>query len=247
MAHDVIDVGFDDQDLDSKVPAKAERYKGRKGYTDRIGIIFFKKKEVVAGTPLRDQFSIDECPRFLAKDTHFYQGLGYTFCNTAPGSAPSVCCERLGPSDRRIATLIVKYRTDKNGMPLQPFNTGSLEFMTWAFNAMKFQQLRAVHSENPLQTHDLKITCTNDDFQHLQFFPCKEAMWRLHDDLIRHVLAELAKREQEVMKTLGTQRTDAEILEKLGASVPSSSSSGGGTASAGADSGVDYSDLLGQS
>jgi hypothetical protein len=85
------EIGFGDESIGSD---RTERYKGRKGYTDRIGFVF---------------------PTRIQKAKVHYKDK-YIICSGG------LCCEKLGPPKFRLGAVIVQYSTDKRGRPEKPFN-----------------------------------------------------------------------------------------------------------------------------
>lgn len=73
------------------------------------------------------------------------------------------CCKLLGPSAPRWAVLIVQYRTDKAGQLTRPFG---MERKLWKFGADKYQQIRNVGRDFPLERHDLSVFCAADGEQY---------------------------------------------------------------------------------
>lgn len=84
------EVGFDSEDIGGD---KVDRYKGRKGYTDRLGF------------PLST--------RLRVADVHFKDK--YVLCTKG------LCCQKMEPAQKRIGCVVVQYATNKQGDLEQPF------------------------------------------------------------------------------------------------------------------------------
>jgi len=154
----VEDIDIDDESI---VDSKSEKYKGRQGYTDRIGLI------------------LDEGIKFKKAMTHY----GF---NTHFLCKRGFCCEVAPkPSEPRIGCIVIHYRTDKHGGIEKPF---AYELKPWIFSEKKYLQLRRVNEEWPLTEHDLKVTCQEQKYQQLEFTSCKEAFWRKSEKLKKDVL-----------------------------------------------------------
>lgn len=90
MADYYDEIGFDDDTIGSE---RTERWKGRKGYTDRVGFIF----------PTR------------VRKTKVHYKEKYIEC------MGGVCCEKLGPPSHRLGIVMVHYATDRKGTLEKPF------------------------------------------------------------------------------------------------------------------------------
>jgi hypothetical protein len=127
-----------------------EKYKGKKGQVDRGAIVFTDPKAMFVGAKIH------------FKERFFYCKKG-------------LCCEKLGAPKYRIGSVLVKYATDKLGNLKQPF---SYELLPWIFSDGAFIKLKTINAEFPLATHDIKIACDNEDYQHLNITPCSEVIWQ---------------------------------------------------------------------
>jgi len=101
---------LDFEDINVK-PRFKEKYKGVPGEKHRIGILWPKNTEVKKGP-------------FVLRNTHYHEK--YFVCKDG------ICCEKLGPSKSRIACLVIKYKTKKDGSLIQkqdkvPFDFEILE------------------------------------------------------------------------------------------------------------------------
>lgn len=76
----------------------------------------------------------------------------------------AICCEKLGVPRKRFAALVIHYTTAPNGTLLQPF---SFVLKVWRFNETIFETLRTINRELPLETHDLIISCKDEQYQKL--------------------------------------------------------------------------------
>jgi len=182
-----------------------ENYKGVKGRTDRIGILF---PEMIA-----------------AARTHFVPDGGYVLCQSefkeVGGNDVIVrmapCCEKLREPRKRFAAMIIQYRTDKDGNLLKPL---SYDLKVWTFGPDKYIELRSLNAEFPLAAHDLRLTCTDDNFQKLTIQTCRESVVGVEafqrefgQAVIDWATATVPKLHRAVGKTL----TPVELAEKLGA------------------------------
>ena len=167
-----------------------EKYKGKKGETHRIGIVF----------EVADKL-------FRGKKVHFKEK--YFVCTG------KTCCKVLGPAKTRIVATIIKYNTDRTGVVTKPFG---YEILPWNFSENAFLKLKTLNSEYPLTEHDIKISCTNQDYQHLDFSVCKESLWQANETLKKQILKEAAP-VTESSSNIAPMLTEEEIKDLLGVAV----------------------------
>jgi hypothetical protein len=165
-----------------------EKYKGKKNQVDRVAIIYTDPKAMFAGSRIhfKDRF-------FLCKK--------------------GKCCEVLGPAKWRVGAVIIKYGTDKQGMIKKPFEFGLLP---WVFGEQTYVKLKNTNSEFPLATHDVKIACTNEEYQHLDITPCNECVWTAKDELRLSILDQAKPIWEYVKKSIASDLSVEEINDLLG-------------------------------
>lgn len=180
-----------------------EKYKGTPGKKDRIAVIW-----------PQDEAKFGKGP-FITRNTHFEQK--YFVCKEG------VCCDKLGPSQQRFACLVVHYKTKKDGTldrnegDKVPF---SFEVKPWVFTAKKFNQLKSLHLEWDLRKHDFAVTCEGqENFQDLEFVPCKESIWQLKPEFAELVYKESESMRATLSRELGAELTTDEIKELLGVGI----------------------------
>jgi hypothetical protein len=83
-----------------------------------------------------------------------------------------------------------------------------------------------MNSEFPLATHDIKISCTNEEYQHLDIVPCNECLWISRDELKLQIQEQAKPIWDSLKKTLASDLTVEQISELLGV---------GGTTTSGVD------------
>lgn len=213
------ETGFDD--LSVRV-FEIELFKGRKGYTDRVGF------------PLLGKGKDGELVPFTLKARVHYNSETGTFLCLSSGDEQADCCKRLGSPGLRFGTILVQYLTDKNGTLKKP---GGYDLKFWFFSDKKFDKLRSVNSEYSLAQKDLKISCTNQEFQHLDMMPCKEAVWQLKESLKVKIQEDAEKLKPQLKKMLARNKTLEQVREDLGIS-------SGGSGQIDESDLEDYSDVL---
>lgn len=165
-----------------------DKYKGKKNQVDRTAIIYTDPKAMFAGSKIhyKDRF-------FLCKK--------------------GKCCEKLGPPKWRVGAVLIKYNTDKQGNVKKPFG---YELYPWIFSEQTYIKLKNVNSEFPLASHDIKISCTNEEYQHLDITPCTEALWSVKEEIKKQILEEAKPLWDYVKKSIASDLSAEEINDLLG-------------------------------
>jgi len=185
MADEVSTFGFENEDIKGSI---YEKYKGKKGEIHRGAIVFSDPKAMFVGAKI-----------------HYYDPQKkYFLCKQ------SICCEKLGVPKWRVGMVLIKYATDKLGAPKQPF---SYDLYPWVFSETTFTKLKSLNNEFPLATHDIKIACTNDEYQHLDITPCQEAIWQIKEELKKKVLDEAKPIWDYIKKGLANNLSVEEIKD----------------------------------
>lgn len=167
-----------------------DKYKGKKGEVHRLGVIYTDPKSMFAGSKV-----------------HFNQR--FFLCKKG------VCCEKCGPPKWRVGAVVIKYGTDKQGAVKQPF---SYEIMPWLFSEGAYLKLKTTNSEFPLASHDIKVSCTNDEYQHLDINPCQESIWQAKEELKKKILEEAKPVWDYIKKSIASDLSVEEIKDLLGMS-----------------------------
>lgn len=167
-----------------------EKYKGKKGVVDRGGIVYTEPTAMFAGVPAHYSEKYFQCKK-------------------------SFCCEKLGIAKYRIGAVLIKYGTDKNGNIKTPF---SYELFPWMFGEGTWGKIKTLNNEFSLTSHDIKIACTNEDYQNLDITPCQESVWQLKEGLKKQILEEAKPIWDYVKKGLASNLSIEEIKELLNAS-----------------------------
>lgn len=225
-------VSFTSFDDDTIKTGDFEYYKGTKGRIDRIAVL--NPKQIAFG---RYHFGPEGSGlgSFVCLSEWTRKG-GQDVCTKR-----ALCCEKLGDPRKRFAVLIAHFTTDPKGNLQTPL---SYVLKVWRISDDKFVQIRSLDVEQPLAEHDLKVECTDDQYQKMNIFPCKEAVLahpqvaaKFGEEVNGFVEASL----QRIDKALGTNRTASELATKLAGGIPAAGASA--TASEGGI--ADISDLLG--
>jgi len=184
------EIGFDDESVSSN---RFEKYKGRKGYTDRIGMVYLKD-----GKPIVQKAKV-----------HYIEGVGNVIAN-------DYTIAKYGEPQLKFATIVGVYRTDKFGKLEKPIGVQCKYFV---FNAPKYEALRKANTEFPLDKHDLLVSCAEEQYQQLSFQSCKESVWQMNEAKVKElVMAQIEKLSKYLEGQLGQKLTAQQIKEKLGES-----------------------------
>ena len=190
MADNVETFGFENEEIKGGL---FDKYKGKKGEVHRNGIIFTDPKAMFAGAK-----------------THFYEpAKRYFLCKNG------LCCEKIGPPKWRVGAVIIKYGTDKLGNVKTPF---SYDLYPWVFSETTFIKLKTINNEFPLATHDIKVSCTNEDYQHLDITPCNETIWQAKEELKKKILDEAKPIWDYIKKGLASNMSVEEIRDMISGS-----------------------------
>jgi len=180
-------------------PKFKDKYKAEKDEKHRIALIWPKE----SGGP------------FVKGNTHYADK--YFFCKEG------VCCEKLGAANTRLACLIVKYKTKKDGSIIKregesvPFD---FEILEWVFSETKYAQLKDLHNEWDLKGHDILVSLKGDpQYQNLVLTPCKEALWKIKPEFQEAIYKESEVIRLNLKRALGQELSMDEIREQLGLDV----------------------------
>ena len=165
-----------------------EKYKAKKGETHRLGIIHTDEQSMFAGSKVH------------FKDRYF-------LCKK------NICCEKCGQARWRVGAVVVKYATNRNGDLKKPF---SYEIFPWYFSEGVYVKLKSANSEFKLTSHDIKIDCTNDEYQHISITPCSESIWQKKEELKRQIIEEAKPIWDSVKKGVAADLTIEEIKDLIG-------------------------------
>jgi len=157
IAPNVEQIDFSDESIKQY---EFELYSGKSNQTDRIyipwaaGVMKTRTHFVERGTT---KFSVVCRSQYVRRP----DGSGEDLVQEA------ACCKVLGSSAPRFATLIVQYATDRMGQVTLPFTYFK---KLWKFGSDKYQQIRNIGRDFPLEQHDLSVFCQPDGetYQKLQ-------------------------------------------------------------------------------
>jgi hypothetical protein len=125
---------------------------------------------------------IDRCHIACTDVNHMFAGAKVHFkepklflCKTEDGQNPKRCCQVLGQARWRLATVLVKYHTNRKGFIVNPFR---YSLHPWIFGEATYERLKNLHKSSSLTDCDFFVDCLNEDFQHLALRPCESSLWK---------------------------------------------------------------------
>lgn len=212
-----LEKGMDSVTLgDSRVDIQTfDRYKGRKGITDRIAIL--------SATLLRSR-------------THYHEKgkQGKTFKCLSTPQKQAVCCQHKGDPDQKFGLVLFQYLTDESGSLLTEEKLSG-KVKLWVVSETRYSELSTIHKEFPLLNGgfqapqvDLMVKCTEENFQRMTFTPCQKAFWKTKESWFDAMVAKEAKARAKLGKVMGADLSENEILELLEVDVANPITSGGG-------------------
>jgi hypothetical protein len=191
-----------------------ERYKGRKGYTDRIAFI---------------------SSALLHAKTYYFEGQGGKKAFFRQPKDPTTAAyvqARLGEPTQRFGLVIFQYTTDEKGELLDPTKLKG-RVKLWSLTETKFLELSEIDKSWKLldqgfgaPQHDLKVKCTNDDFQKMDLHAQPGAEWKKNEKWYRALKAKEIKAKEKLRQAMGKELKDVEIMALLGG--PSNAPTSGG-------------------
>lgn len=184
-------IGFGKNDKKVLSGGRVESYRGKSNQTDRISLVWFYKDE-------SGQYRMGEgdTPKFKMANYHYAPSLGYI------ASKGEYTIEKFGPPRRRLGTFVIKYTTDRSGN-LKTGHDGKpifdFEILQWQFGEDKYRLLATIHDEFPLTQHDIKVTCTEEQYQKLSFTACNgQALWQRSEKVREDVLLKVKEMEHQM-------------------------------------------------
>lgn len=198
MAEPMVDsVGLNDKSVDIQT---YDRYKGRKGVTDRIAII---------------------SASLIRARVHYHDAKKKSFKCLSTSEKQAACCKAMGEPDQKFGLVIFQYLTDENGNQLTEEKlSGKLKL--WVVSDSRYSELSQIHKEFPLldgglpnPQFDMTIKCTEEQYQRMTFTPCREAFWKKKEDWYNAIKLKEAKARPRLIKAMGSDLTELEVMDLL--------------------------------
>lgn len=186
---------------------QGNRFKKLKMETDediRCGVLFFDE----AGKKM-----------FLGAKAHAKKDMKTFICKSTKDKK-EICCTHSYEANipkYHIGCVVVIYNIgkDENGK----VGLKGYELMPWIFWEKMYQKLVSADKEFPLISHDVKLKCTNGDYQTIDVQSCKDSIWTSNPKLRTKVIEEGKALYESISRNLGADISVSEIKEILGLDV----------------------------
>jgi hypothetical protein len=211
---------------DAGIGSRAEKFKGEKGKTYRIGFAWWEGMEgdgdfTVAQltAPESDEGSLT--PKFVGGPRNYIQGVGYII-NKGPeytalaGQAPKMM----------VATIVVSWPLGKGGQPTkESLFSGMPDVMPWIFSQDKYEKLKKMHlSGYPMHDWDVQIDCEDTQYQKFNFLPAKQNIFKemlkstnpQGQELAKHIIDRVRALAPNLEREIGQNLTIDQLKEKMG-------------------------------
>lgn len=199
---------------DEKVGKKQKAFKGKEDERYRFSFAWFNGYE-------SDDFGIQNLqqkPKFVGAKRLYHPQVGY-FLYKGPEY------EKLSQSGVKygIGTIVIVWPTLKNGnIDKSRFMQGDFAVMPWVLSEDKYTNLSQIHDEFAFGTHDIKVHCTDAQYQKMTFSPCQESLFAkmLENEnaaeRVKEILEMVRETVSEVEPAIARDYTLDQIREKLG-------------------------------
>lgn len=234
MAED-FGMGFGDEEIGN---TRVDNWKGTQGNTYRLAFPWLftygemkaryeqagkKPPELPEGASDDDPaFEWEGSVRFVAANRWYKEGCGY-IKEPDDDELKAQFQKLLGGEEPKqaIGTIVVVYATDKSGELYKDEDTGKFlplkcDVMPWVFAHDKYERLRKLNKKFPLRSHDIEVSCTDTQFQKMDFNPHTEGLWARKDDRKEKILRDVAKLVNGGNPNLGIAYSLERLQEKLG-------------------------------
>lgn len=162
---------------------KVERFLAKQGKTTRI--------TVLTERPIRTW-------------THYKKPYGYFACLKAEGLECVACGANDRPSEKFMCNILVYPDGTEPG---SNWDASQLKVMLWQPGPKVFGDIRQiVKNWGPLQNYDLEITCTNEQYQHLNVVNTPKCLWKEHPSA--EAIAKVIEASQYDLKQLSSNRKE---------------------------------------
>jgi hypothetical protein len=196
---------------DSGIGEKTKRFKAEGGHTYRVSFGWWKK------TDENGLAIMDGAPQFTGAQVNYIPNAGYIV-----NSGPEFTKLAGEPARTRIGTVLVVWPTLKDGtIDKTRLAAGDVEVIPWIFSGDKYKRLNHIHKEFPFGQHDVTLSCTDTQFQKIDFSPCKDSLLAkmMGNDkakgLVDSIFADVARIVEGIRGEVGREMTIEQVREKL--------------------------------
>ena len=212
--------------LGSNIPAlninKNTRFKAEKR---KYRVSFFTKTGINPNNPDAEMVALTPVKRL------YHPSVGY-FVDHGPEYQK---LSKDGKSGKQyIAVTVVLWPVNASNGQLDQgrLASGEYEVKNWVMGLDKFNQLTSINSEYPLIEHDLKIDCTEVQFQKMNFSPCRDSVLRklksdkvsMYKEIMQIVEGVFDKQPQDLARDLTLDQIREKITGEVSSPLGNSSS-----------------------
>lgn len=189
---------------DDKVGVKSNRFKAKDGETYRASFMWFPGTE--EKTP-----DYTKNPRYIGCKRGYRDGVGYFLA-----SSPELEKLSQNPPKPVVGTVLVLWPTDRRGeVDKDRFSKGDFDVKSFVFSEDKYQDLKTKNSEFPFGTFDVKITCTDAQYQKLSFSSCNNSLKELIKEKRPEVYATLLDEVRSAIEALPGEMAQNLTIQQL--------------------------------
>jgi hypothetical protein len=159
---------------------------------------------------------------FLGAKVHTQKDMKTFLCKSIK-EKKEICCTHVYGANipkYHIGCIIISYilgKDDAGKTKLKDY-----DLTPWLFWEKTYQKLVSADKEFPLISHDLKLKCTNGEFQTIDIQSCKESIWASSPSLKKKILEEAKPLYESLSRNLGAEVSVSEIKEILSIDVTGS-------------------------
>jgi hypothetical protein len=186
--------------------------------SDEIKSVKFKSFKGKAGETVRAAFVFDD-PKKMFKGAQIHYNNRYFLCKSTD-KKKEICCTHNYKGNKpkwRIGGVLVIYTMSDDGKKLKDWRV-----TPWIFSETMYNKLKTANGEFALDKYDIKLTCTNEDFQTIDVQSCNASLWQSKDSFKEQVLDAARPYLDEVADNIASDLTPTEIRELMGADTPGS-------------------------
>lgn len=180
------EIGWDDAPT-SVGGGKLKKFKGKVGKTYRVVIL---------------------TERPVRTFNHFKKPFGYFTCLKGEGQE-CVACNAGESVTEKYAVNILLY--PDNAGPNGAFRASDVEILAWQMGPKIFSDLKKIKDEwGPLTGLDVKLECTNEQYQHIDATVCKEQALASHPE-VAQIIAIAQQGQFDLKKVFASKETVDEV------------------------------------
>lgn len=164
----------------------------------------FKKGEI-------KRVSVVNPSEAVYEDVHYHENVGYLVCNGG------VCCELIDPPKRTFALFVAIYDTKDDMSLVDNFDLEkNITVKPWVFKEKMFTNLHNFNKRYALDSRDISVECTNEDYQHLTLLPFEDSIYDKSKKVKEHVDKKIEELKPRLERLFGAKLSAEVIKEKFG-------------------------------